>query len=258
MQSFDNLSFYSENTELNVLTPLLPEISNVSNKDQSTASLAQRNLWLKWLQLSAELSGKPASSLASNFKKRNNIVLMSRNYKFRDQRQLYFVSFATVNWIDVFIRYEYKDIVVDSLKYCMDEKGLELYAWCIMSSHVHLIIGTNGMKMEDILRDLKRHTSKTLLKAIQQNHRESRREWILWMFGRAGKKNPNNEKYQFWQQHNHPIELSTASIMHQKLDYLHNNPVEAGYVREPWEYLYSSAIDYCTDRKGLIKINFIE
>ncbi len=69
---------------------------------------------------------------------------MSRNYKIRDQRKLYFVSFATVNWIDAFIRREYKDIVVESLKYCQQNKGLELYAWCTMSSHVHLIMGTTG------------------------------------------------------------------------------------------------------------------
>ncbi|MGI9543891.1 MAG: transposase [Cyclobacteriaceae bacterium] len=82
---------------------------------------------------------------------------MSRNYKILDQEQLYFVSFATVNWIDVFTRVEYKEMVVDSLKYCIANKGLELYAWCIMSNHVHLIIGSNKEKMQNILRDLKRH-----------------------------------------------------------------------------------------------------
>lgn len=182
---------------------------------------------------------------------------MSRNYKIRDQRKLYFVSFATVNWIDVFVRREYKDIVVDSLKYCQQNKGLELYAWCIMSSHVHLIIGTNGSKMEDILRDLKRHTSKAILKAIAEHPQESRKEWMLWMFERAGSKNPNNEKYQFWQQHNNPIESFSNEVMDQKLEYLHNNPVVSGIVVEPWDYLYSSAKDY-SGGKGLVDILFIE
>jgi putative transposase len=153
---------------------------------------------------------------------------MSRNYKFRDQQKLYFVSFATVNLIDVFIRREYKDIFADSLKYCQKNKGLELYAWCIMSSHVHLIIGSIGEKMEDIMRDLKRHTSKALLKAISENPQESRREWMLWMFERAGERNSNNDKFQFWQQHNNPIELYNNDVMQQKMDYLHSNPVEAG------------------------------
>ena len=182
---------------------------------------------------------------------------MSRNYKFRDQQKLYFVSFATVNWIDVFVRRQYKDILVDSLKFCQQHKGLELYAWCIMSSHVHLIIGTTGEKMEDIMRDLKRHTAKAILKAISDNPQESRREWMLWMFGRAGERNSNNDKFQFWQQHNNPIELFNNDVMQQKLDYLHANPVEAGFVNEPWEFLYTSAKDY-SGGKGLIDILYIE
>jgi len=124
---------------------------------------------------------------------------MSRSYKIRDQSKLYFISFAVVNWIDVFVRREYKDIVVDSLRYCIQQKGLEVYAWCIMSSHVHLIIGSSKDALEAILRDMKRHTSKTILKAIEQHNQESRKEWLLWMFKRAGSRNPNNEVYQFWQ-----------------------------------------------------------
>lgn len=182
---------------------------------------------------------------------------MSRNYKILDQDQLYFVSFATVNWIDVFTRIEYKEIVVDSLKYCIANKGLELYAWCIMSNHVHLIIGSNKEKMQNILRDLKRHTSKSILKAIEENPTESRKDWMLWMFNQAGERNPNNEKYQFWQQHSHPIELNYNSIMDQKLDYLHENPVVVGWVSNAEDYLYSSAIDY-SGGKGLIPIKFIE
>ena len=182
---------------------------------------------------------------------------MSRNYKIRDQEKLHFISFATVNWIDVFIRPVYKDILVESIKYCIENKGLVVYVWVIMSSHVHMIIGTKGEKMQDIIRDLKKHTSKAILKAIEENVQESRREWMLWMFERAGKKNGNNKKYQFWQQHNKPIELFDNKIISQKLDYLHNNPVEEGFVNEAHEYKYSSAIDY-SEGKGYINVTKIE
>ena len=101
---------------------------------------------------------------------------MSTKYKFRDQDKLYFVSFAVVYWIDLFIRYEYKKIMLDSWQYCMEKKGMELYGWCLMTSHVHLIIGTHGAAMENILRDMKRHTSEQLKAAIQQHPAESRRE----------------------------------------------------------------------------------
>ena len=178
---------------------------------------------------------------------------MSRGYKFHDQERPYFVTFSVVRWIDVFTRREYKDILVDSLKYCIENKGLELYAWVIMSNHVHLIIGTKDQPMQDILRDIKRHTSKMLLKAISENAQESRRGWLLWFFEREGRQNPNNETYQFWQQGNHPIELWSNIVIDQKLDYIHNNPVTAGWVDEPEHYLYSSARDYA-DGKGLIDI----
>ena len=90
---------------------------------------------------------------------------MSLKYKFRDQEKLYFVSFAVVYWIDIFTRNEYKDIFLDCIKYCQHNKGLEVYSWVIMTNHVHLIIGTTGMKMEDILRDLKRVSSRRINKS---------------------------------------------------------------------------------------------
>ena len=107
------------------------------------------------------------------------------------------------------------------------------------------------------MRDLKRHTSKTLLEVIKNNPIESRREWMMWMFEREGKRNPNNEHYQFWQQNNKPIELSDAAMTRQKLNYIHDNPVEAGFVENPWEYLYSSARNYQTEEKGLLDIMFL-
>lgn len=183
---------------------------------------------------------------------------MSRNYKIRDQEKLHFLSFATVYWIDVFTRQDYSQIVIESLNYCIENKGLELYSWCIMSNHVHLIARTSGKnRLEDIMRDIKRHTSKTILKSIKANPLESRKEWMLQMFNHAGEKNSNNKDYQFWQQHNHPIELHSNELMSQKLEYIHNNPVKNGIVSKPEDYLHSSAIDYCGG-KGLVKIKYIE
>jgi len=182
---------------------------------------------------------------------------MSIKYKIRDQEKLHFLSFATVEWVDVFTRLEYKNLIVESLRYCQKEKGLLLYAWCIMTNHLHLIISSkSGVKQEDIIRDFKKHTSKQLLKMIETNDHESRKNWMLWIFKKAGEKNSNNKYYQFWRQDNHPIELSTNRMMQHRLDYLHNNPVEAGIVDEPQHYLYSSARDYC-GMQGLLDIEFI-
>jgi REP element-mobilizing transposase RayT len=138
---------------------------------------------------------------------------MSRKYKFRNPEAVYFVTFTTVNWIDVFTRPIYKEIIVDSLNYCIKNKGLMVYAWVIKRIHVHLVIESRSAALEDIMRDLKKHTSKTILQEIEENQQESLKAWMLWMFERAGKKNGNNSKYQFWQQHNQPIEL-TPNFFH--------------------------------------------
>jgi putative transposase len=177
---------------------------------------------------------------------------MSRKYKFRDQDKLYFVSFATVYWIDVFTRRLYNDIVVDSLKFCMVEKDLDLYAWCLMTSHIHLIMGTRGEPMENILRDMKKHTSKKLTEAIASNPTESRREWMLAMMERAGAENRQNRYRQFWQQHNKPIELNTVDRLRRCLNYVHQNPVEAGFVARAEDWVYSSAVNYYRGEQGLI------
>jgi REP element-mobilizing transposase RayT len=94
---------------------------------------------------------------------------MSRKYKFRNPEAVYFVTFTTVNWIDVFTRLIYKEIIVDSLNYCIKNKGLMVYAWVIMSNHVHLVIESRNAPLEDIMRDLKKHTSKKIIKAIEEN-----------------------------------------------------------------------------------------
>ena len=121
------------------------------------------------------------------------------------------------------------------------------------TSHVHLIIGTQENPLQNIMRDLKRHTSETLHKSIQNNPAESRREWMLWMMERAAKKNSNTAKFQLWQPERHPIQLINNKMAHQKLDYIHYNPVEAGFVTKPEEWKYSSAIDYYGG-KGLVEI----
>ncbi|MBC8054716.1 MAG: transposase [Sphingobacteriaceae bacterium] len=181
---------------------------------------------------------------------------MSRNYKFYNKEGLYFVSFATINWIDVFVRDEYFMALVGSLAWCRKEKGMEIYSWCIMPSHVHLVFRAKDANPGELLKSFKTYTSKALQKMIKEHPQESRREWILWMMERAGLKNSNVKKMQFWQQHNKPIELWSAEVTDQKVDYIHNNPVIAAFVGEAHHWKYSSAIDYCGG-KGLLKIDFV-
>jgi REP element-mobilizing transposase RayT len=170
---------------------------------------------------------------------------MSRKYKFYNPDGIYFVTFATINWIDVFTRRIYKDILVESINYCIQEKGMIVYAWVIMSNHVHLLMSTQMNPCEAILRDLKKFTSKKIIQAIEENPQESRKVWMLQMMKDAGSRNPNNEKYQFWQQDNHPIEVSrNTSEIDAVIKYIHENPVKVGFVDNAEDYPYSSAVDF--------------
>lgn len=127
-----------------------------------------------------------------------------------------------------------------------------------MTNHVHLIISSDSNKLMDLVRDIKKFTSKAIIKSISENQNESRRDWMLSLFKYVGSQNKNNTEYQFWKQDYHPIELSTNEKVDQRLDYLHNNPVESGLVWEAWGYKYSSAIDYMTNQKGLLELSFIK
>ncbi|MBR8538406.1 transposase [Carboxylicivirga sediminis] len=170
---------------------------------------------------------------------------MSRKYKFHNPEGVYFISFAVQGWVDVFTRNCYKDILIDSLEYCQKNKGLELFAWCIMTNHVHLIARAEyGFLLSDILRDFKKFTSKAIIMAIKENIQESRKEWLLQQF-------VTENGNRFWRSDNKPIELWSNKVIDQKLNYLHNNPVEEGLVFHPEDYVYSSARDY-SGEKGLL------
>ena len=180
---------------------------------------------------------------------------MSRKYKFHDNDKLYFISFATVHWIDVFIREEYNNLIIDSWKHCQEKRGLGIYGWYIMTSHVHMIIASKRDRLEDIVRDMKKHTSSELKTAIKNHPQESRKEWIIWMMERAGRKNSNNKDWQFWQQHNKPLEIKSQEMFDEKLAYIHQNPVQAGFVTKEEDWEYSSARDFC-GMKGLVVLSY--
>ena len=177
---------------------------------------------------------------------------MSRNYKFHNPEGAYFVSFAVVEWLDVFTRNQYKDIVLDTIRFSQQEKGMEVYAWCIMTNHVHLVFRSiDGYSPELMIGDLKRFTSRQIVKAIIDNPRESRKGWLLEQFQKAASKSSNVKKYQFWRHDNNPIELWSNKVIFEKINYVHNNPVKEGMVYQPEDYVYSSARDY-SGGKGLL------
>ncbi|MFD1257207.1 transposase [Mucilaginibacter terrae] len=153
----------------------------------------------------------------------------------------FFVTLSVVGWIDVFTRAEYCEEVIKNLEYCRKHKGLKIYAYCIMSSHIHLIVAHDESRLPNIIRDFKSFTAKQIIHSIINNPTESRKEWLLYLFKFFAAQQSQNSEYQFWQKTIHPTELITAPVFEQKVDYIHHNPVAAGLVTEATTYKYSSA-----------------
>ena len=168
---------------------------------------------------------------------------MPTGYQIDQPDGLYFVTLQVVEWIDVFTRLTYKEILIDNLDYCQQHKGLSIYAYVIMSNHVHMIVQCRNGNLSGVLRDFKSYSSKVILNAIEQGA-ESRREWMLRQFKLAAMRHQRNSHYQFWTHENHAEHLYSNHFIEQKMTYIHHNPVRAGSVRQPEEYLFSSASNY--------------
>ena len=171
---------------------------------------------------------------------------MSSGYHISDQHSTYFVTFTLVGWLDLFTRKECKDIIIGSLQYCQKNKGLIIYAYVLMESHLHLVAtakdGSKGLSA--IIRDFKKFTSLKIIDWINDNPTESRRDWLKMVFKYHGKYNQNNKHFQVWQQHNMPKICLQPKFTIQKINYIHNNPVVTGIVDNPADYRYSSARNY--------------
>ena len=173
-------------------------------------------------------------------------------YLIRDQSKPHFITATVVDWVDVFSRKTYKDCIIESLDFCIKNKGMILYGFVIMSNHIHLIIQSENSKLSDLIRDFKKFTAKTILNKIETEP-ESRADWMLKRFEFACKSHSRNEKYQFWQYGNHPEEIFSEKFFWSKLNYIHLNPVRAGLVIKASDYIYSSAGNYVNE-EGILNI----
>jgi REP element-mobilizing transposase RayT len=116
-----------------------------------------------------------------------------------------------------------------------------------MTNHVHLIIGSDEQNLSDIIRDFKKYTATQIVKAIANNEKESRKQWLLWLLKKE-------DSICFWEEGYHGEEIWSQAFLQSKLDYIHLNPVRAGIVEKAEEYLYSSSCDYYGNRNGLLQI----
>ena len=185
--------------------------------------------------------------------------------KILDQKGINFLTMTVVDWIDLFTRKVYCDIIIDSLKYCIKEKGLIVYGYVIMPSHLHLIFQAQDEKdLSVIIKEFKSFTARQIINYIKNSKNiESRRKWLLAHFMHHGKDFKNvGSQNKVWMKGNYPTLVYSPFMIWQKLHYIHRNPMVAGIVPRPEYYCYSSALEYEVrkegkrDFDGLLEIKF--
>ncbi|MFI5196184.1 MAG: REP-associated tyrosine transposase [Chitinophagales bacterium] len=188
-------------------------------------------------------------------KYRYYLAFMSTGYQIDDQYAMYFLTFTIVDWVDVFSRKNYRDIVMDSLRFCINEKNLKLYGYVIMTNHVHIIAHSPIGKLSDTIRDFKKYTGRHIIESIK-NEPESRREWLLHRFEWNAQQNLRSSDHQVWTHENHAVSITSEKFFRQKLNYIHQNPVRAGWVEREEDYVYSSAKALYNNVKGLLELSY--
>lgn len=179
----------------------------------------------------------------------------AHGFKIRNQSLPHFLTFTAVEWTDLFTRKVYRDLLLTNMNYCRKHKALRVGAYVIMSNHLHVIWRSEKGRLSDVIRDFKSYCTKQLIESIKTEN-ESRRDGLLRTFRyHAGHTNQNKE-YKIWRGDNHPEEITSQEFMLSKLAYIHQNPVRAGWVRKPEDWLYSSASNYA-GKEALMEVDFL-
>lgn len=184
--------------------------------------------------------------------------MASSNKPIPPQDYCYFLTFNVVDRIDVFVRSSYKQIVVNALNHFVDTQGLIIYSWCLMNSHIHLMVKTReGNGPAYFERDFKKFTTPLLLKAIEVEM-DPRRHWMMRHFEDFSISLKKIEKFNLWQNCSSPLHIDCQQprLLADHIGHIHENPVREQIVERPEDYLFSSARDYAGG-KGLVKVKIL-
>ncbi|MBC8385248.1 MAG: transposase [Candidatus Cloacimonetes bacterium] len=174
---------------------------------------------------------------------------MRSRYKFLESDGIYFVTSTILEWIPIFTSESYFEIIINSLKYCREQKKMRLHAYVILDNHLHLIV--SGDKLKDTLKSFKMFTAKGILEQLEID----KKEWLLHQLEFYKLRFKIRSIHQVWQEGLHPEIVNDEELFIQKTEYIHNNPVKRGYVTHPEHWKYSSAGYYILQEKGVIEID---
>lgn len=165
---------------------------------------------------------------------------------------IYFSTCTIVQWQCIFKEQKYFQIVIDSLKYCTENKGLYVLGYVIMPNHLHLLTSnTEDTNLSNIMRDFKHFTSTQIATELENNNERL----FLYVFIKAAKARKKKQNYKIWQDEFRPEGIFSEKWFLQKLEYIHNNPVRKGFVTKPEEWKYNSARNWILDDESVVQIS---
>lgn len=153
----------------------------------------------------------------------------------------YFITLTLVGWVNLFDREAYKEIIVKNLQYCQQKEKLEIFAYVIMSNHIHMVCRRIDQDLNELMGRFKSFSAKEFIDEINKNPKESRSYWLLNVFKHFATLGNQFKEYRLWKTNNQPTLISNNTMLDQKINYIHENPVRAGIVTDPQFYKYSSA-----------------
>jgi len=168
-------------------------------------------------------------------------------YRIFETEYPYFLTCTIVGWLPVFTRPEAVEIVLESWRYLQRERGMKLFGYAILENHLHMI--ASAPELGTAMQNYKSYTARRIVDLL-----ELRAAIVLLHQLRAHKLRHKAEStYQVWQEGSQPKQIQSDEMMWQKLEYMHNNPVDRGYVDDPLHWRYSSARNYA-GQPGLIEV----
>jgi len=174
---------------------------------------------------------------------------MRSRYRVNDENAAHFITSTIIEWLPVFTTAACCDIVVRSMEYCRQHKGMRIHAWVILDNHFHAIL--SGPQLAHTLADFKKFTARQILDQL----RLEGRGWLLNQLANFRAAHKCASIHQVWQEGVHPQSITSDEIMLQKLKYLHNNPVKRGLVASPEHWLYSSAHEWLPGAVAAMRVD---
>jgi len=150
----------------------------------------------------------------------------------------YFITCSTNNWIPAFSNPHIANIIFDSLRFLQTQNRITLHAYVLMENHLHLI--ASSYDLSKAIGNFKSYTARQSIDWYQAHNRK----WMLEQIHCKGKLHKSDQSYEFWQEGYHPKLVQTDEVLKNKPEYIHNNPIERGYIEDPAHWRYSSYRNY--------------